>query len=62
MTQIYAGNFYSVCISDRGYMYGWGENKNFVMVKDQKNEPQKRSEIFYYAKILNINKEISVKL
>jgi hypothetical protein len=62
MTQIYAGNFYSVAISDRGFMYGWGENKNFVMVKDEHIREPKRSEVFYKAKLLNINKEITVKI
>ena len=60
MTQIYAGNYYSVAISDRGFMYGWGENKNFVMAKSQMDELPKRAEIFYKAKLLNINKEIGV--
>lgn len=60
MTQIYAGNYYSVAISDRGFMYGWGENRNFVLARSEMSELPKRSEIFYKAKLLNINTEIGV--
>lgn len=65
ITQLYAGNYYSIAVSDRGILYGWGENKNFVMGTDTfdyiNQKANKASQVYYWPQKLIINKDLGVR-
>jgi alpha-tubulin suppressor-like RCC1 family protein len=61
MTQVKAGNFYSLAISNKGKLYGWGENKNFVLGNmNDEDSYDKKAELFYYPVELKANKALIV--
>ena len=66
ITQLIVGNFHTLALSSKGKLYGWGENKNFVLGNLHINNNQdfirknQKSEILYYPKELPLNKNILV--
>lgn len=61
ITQVIVGNYHSLAISNKGKLYGWGENKCFILGDLSDDEKKrKRSEIVYSPKELKINKNLLV--
>jgi alpha-tubulin suppressor-like RCC1 family protein len=63
ISALLVGNFHSIAITSKGKLFGWGENKNFVLGSDKANiEKNSKSEIFYAPTDLSLNKHIIVNL
>jgi len=62
MIQLVVGNFHTLAISIKGKIYGWGENRNFVLGRLTEDDDHNRikSEVIYDPIELPINKHILV--
>jgi alpha-tubulin suppressor-like RCC1 family protein len=62
IVQIAVGNYCSFAVSSKGKLYGWGENKNFILGKlnNQDDDTNKKSQILYSPFELPINRQLIV--
>jgi alpha-tubulin suppressor-like RCC1 family protein len=61
ISELLVGNFHSIAITSKGKIFGWGENKNFVLGSEKTSvEKNAKSDIYYYPTDLSVNKHIIV--